>query len=56
MAAFSPECILYIETKGEKCYNTTVVLNIVYVDLAAIWREIKAELMPPTLQPVNANQ
>lgn len=36
-----------------RCHNTTVGLNTV---CAAVRTEIRAKLMPPTHQPVNANQ
>lgn len=38
---------------GMRCHNTTVGLNTV---CAAVRTEIRAKLMPPTHQPVNANQ
>lgn len=40
----------------KKSHNSTIGLNTVYVNLAAARTEIRATLIPPTLQPVNANQ
>lgn len=49
-------CIRLKKREKNRNHYCTVCLNTVYVDLAVIRKEIREQLMPPTLQSVNANQ